>query len=173
VTVTAPTKTDRTYNGSAQTIFAAGSCTTGGTMYYSDTNKTFSTSTWSTSLPYTQKTDYGTYTIYYYCHVTDTANNTGSDINTIKSVSATINRGTRSGAVSCNNVTYGSTVTATVSVSPTNWTGGTVTWGITNGTGTATINSSGVVTPTKVGTVTVTATVGASGNYAGYTATSK
>ena len=173
VTITAPTKTNRTYTGSAQTIFAAGSCTTGGTMYYSDTNKTFSTSTWTTTLPYTQKTNAGTYTIYYYCYVSDTANNKGTNINTILSVSATINKGTRSGAVSCNNVTYGSTVTASVSVNPTSWTGGAVTWGITNGTGTATINSSGVVTPTKVGTVTVTASVAASGNYAAYTATSK
>jgi hypothetical protein len=79
-------------------------------MYYSDTNKTFSTSTWSTALPYTQKTDAGTYTLYYYCYVSDTTNNTGTNINTILSISAKINQGTRSGAVSCNNVTYGSTV---------------------------------------------------------------
>ena len=92
VTITAPTKTDRTYNGSAQTIFAAGSCTAGGTMYYSETNTSFSTSTWSTTIPYTQKTTAGTYTIYYYCYVSDTANNTGTNINTIKSVSATIDK---------------------------------------------------------------------------------
>ena len=94
VTITAPTATGRTYNGSDQTIFAAGSATTGGTMYYSETNKTFSTSTWSTSLPYTQKTNAGTYTLYYYCHVSDTTNNKGTDINTIKSISATINKAT-------------------------------------------------------------------------------
>ena len=85
-------------------------------------------------------------------------------------VSFTVSKASRSGAVSCNNVTYGSTVTATVSGNTEN---GTVTWGITPGTGTATINSSGVVTPTKAGTVTVTAYVAETTNYAAYTATSK
>ena len=82
----------------------------------------------------------------------------------------TISKASRSGAVSCNNTTYPTTVTATVSG---NTESGTVTWGITPGTGTATINSSGVVTPTKAGTVTVTASVAATANYAAYTATSK
>ena len=61
-------------------------------MYYSETNKTFSTSTWSTSLPYTQKTNAGSYTLYYYCYVSDTTNNTGTGINTVKSISATISK---------------------------------------------------------------------------------
>ena len=92
VTVTAPTATNRTYNGSAQTIFSGGSCTTGGTMYFSDTNKTFSTSTWSTTIPTPQQTTAGTYTLYYYAYVSDTTNNTGSNLNTIKSVQATISK---------------------------------------------------------------------------------
>ena len=90
VTITAPTRTNVTYNGSAQTIFAAGSCTAGGTMYYSDTNKTFSTSTWSKTIPTPNQTSAGTYTLYYYCHVSDTTNNTGTNINTIKSINATV-----------------------------------------------------------------------------------
>jgi hypothetical protein len=92
VKITSPAATQCTYNGSDQTIFVAGTCTTGGTMYYSDTNKTFSTSTWSKSLPYTQKTNAGTYTLYYYCYVSDTTNNTGTGINTIKSIIAIIDK---------------------------------------------------------------------------------
>ena len=92
VTITEPTKTDCTYTGYGQTIFAAGSCTAGGTMYYSETNTTFSTSTWKTTIPYTKKTNAGTYTMYYYCYVSDTTNNTGSGINTVKSISATIGK---------------------------------------------------------------------------------
>ena len=92
VTPTAPTATNRDFNNTAQIIFSGGSCTAGGTMYYSASDTTFSTSTWSTSLPYTQKTNAGTYTIYWYCYVSDTANNTGTNINTKNSISATINK---------------------------------------------------------------------------------
>lgn len=92
VTITAPTKTNRTYNAAEQVIFDAGSCTTGGVMYYNTSNTTFSTSSWSTTIPYTKKTNAGTYTIYWYCYVADTANNQGTDINTIKSLSATIEK---------------------------------------------------------------------------------
>ena len=95
VKITDPTKTNWTYSGSAYTIFAAGSCTPGGVMYYSDTDKEFSTSTWSKSpLPstYTQKTNAGTYILYYYCYVSDIGNNTGTNINKILSISATINK---------------------------------------------------------------------------------
>jgi len=48
VTWSAPTRTNRVYNGSNQTIFAVGSCSAGGQMQYSTNN-----STWSTSIPYT------------------------------------------------------------------------------------------------------------------------
>ena len=89
---------------------------------------------------------------------------------TSNGVSFTVNKAARSGAVSCNNTTYPTTVTATVSGNTEN---GTITWGITNGTGKATISSSGVVTPTQAGTVTITASVAATTNYAAYTATSK
>ena len=92
VTITAPTATNRIYSGSAQTIFDAGSCGDGGVMYYSSTDIPFSTSTWSTTLPYTQKTAIGKYTLYYYCYVSDTSNNKGVGINTVNSVSATIDR---------------------------------------------------------------------------------
>lgn len=92
VKITDPTETNWTYSGSAYTIFAAGSCTPGGVMYYSDTDKEFSTSTWRTSPPYTEKTNAGTYILYYYCYVSDTTNNTGTNINTKLSISATINK---------------------------------------------------------------------------------
>ena len=94
VTVTAPTATNRIYNGRAQTIFTAGHCEPvgGGVMYYSSTDIPFSTSTWSTTLPYTQKSAIGEYTLYYYCYVSDTSNNKGAGINTVNSVSATIDR---------------------------------------------------------------------------------
>ena len=89
---------------------------------------------------------------------------------TSNGVSFTVNRAARSGAVSCNNTTYPTTVQASVSGNTEN---GTVTWGITPGTGNATISSSGVVTPTQAGTVTITASVAATTNYAAYTATPK
>jgi len=98
VTATAPTVTDRTYSGSAQTIFNAGQSTDGGVMYYSDTYTAFSTSSssWNTTMPYTQKTNAGDYTIYWYCYVADTNNNQqksgGGTINTINSVTATISK---------------------------------------------------------------------------------
>ena len=93
VTVTAPSKkaTTFTYTGSAQTLFNAGSCTTGGVMYYNTSNTRFSTSTWTTTFPDTSKTNAGTYTWYYYCYVSDTTNNTGTGINTSTQFSATIN----------------------------------------------------------------------------------
>ena len=98
VTATAPTVTDRTYSGSAQTIFNAGQSTDGGVMYYSDTYTAFSTSSssWKQEMPYTQKTNAGDYTIYWYCYVADTSNNQqksgGGTINAINSVKATISK---------------------------------------------------------------------------------
>lgn len=92
VTPTAPTLTTGTltYDGSAKTLATAGSCTAGGTMYYyvgtSSTAPTFSTSTWSTSMP--TKTDAGTYYVFWYCYVSDTTNNTGTNINTANRLSS-------------------------------------------------------------------------------------
>ena len=92
VTITAPKFNSNilTYTGSAQTILNAGSCTTGGVMYYymstSSTKPSFGTSNWTTTAP-TQKTSAGTYYVWYYCYVSDTTNNTGSGINTVTAVS--------------------------------------------------------------------------------------
>ena len=93
VTITAPTfnSATLTYTGSPQTILnVAGSCTTGGVMYYykstSSAKPSFSTSTWTTTAP-TQETNAGTYYVWYYCKVDDTTNNTGSGINTVTAVS--------------------------------------------------------------------------------------
>jgi hypothetical protein len=92
VTVTAPViKTDSIkYTGNNQSLLSGnGSCTAGGTMYYyvstsSTAPTSFSTTSWSTSAP--SKKDVGTYHIWYYAYVSDTNNNTGSNINTIKSL---------------------------------------------------------------------------------------
>ena len=90
VTPTAPTLTTGTltYNGSAKTLANAGSCTTGGTMYYyvstSSTAPSFSTSTWKTSID--TATNAGTYYVYWYCYVSNTTTYTGSNINTVKSL---------------------------------------------------------------------------------------
>ncbi len=66
---------------------------------------------------------------------------------------------TVSGAESATTVVNGSTLQMSVSVLPVDATDQTVTWSKTNGTGTATINSStGLLTATGVGTVTVRAT---------------
>lgn len=92
VTITAPkfNSNTLTYTGSAQTILNAGSCTTGGVMYYykstSSTKPSFSASNWTTTAP-TQETNAGTYYVWYYCYVSDTTNNTGSGINTVTAVS--------------------------------------------------------------------------------------
>ena len=167
VTVAQATGTVKTAPTNNNSVYGSGSylCTTGasdtGTMYY----RLGTSGNYSTTRPTTSGLNAGTYTVYYYS--SSTTNYTQS---TTGSVEVTVAKQSRSGAVSCNDVTYGSTVQASVSG---NTEGGTVTWGITNGTGKATINSSGVVTPTQVGTVTVTASVAATTNYLAYTATSK
>ena len=102
VTPTAPTLTTGTltYDGTAKTLASAGSCTAGGQMYYyvgtSATAPAFSTSTWSTSI--STETNAGTYYVFWYCYVSDTANNndTSSDnINITKSLgSRTIGKAT-------------------------------------------------------------------------------
>ena len=104
VGVTAPTVVSGTvtYNGKAQELLAsAGSCSTGGTMYWyssnpttSSTAPTFSTSSgWTTTAPTSYKqTEPGTYYIWYYCHVSDTTNYKGTSINTVKSVKKAISR---------------------------------------------------------------------------------
>lgn len=118
VTITAPTvnSSTLTYSGSGQTLFnSAGSCTTGGTMYWygapttTSTAPTFSTSTWTTTAPSLSKTDAGTYYLYYYCKVDDTTNNTGTNINTVLSLSKPIGKATASApTLTASTVTYDS-----------------------------------------------------------------
>ena len=90
VTFTVPTlKSVEPYTRSPQTLVNAGSCTTGGTMYYyvstSATAPTsFSTTTWSTTVP--SKKDAGTYYLWYYVYVSDTGTYTGTGINTVTKV---------------------------------------------------------------------------------------
>ena len=103
VSVTAPAvvSSTLTYNGSAQNlVLSVGNCSTGGTMYWYNSNPTTSNSTpsfstssgWTTTRPTNYKgTNAGTYYIYYYCLVSDTANNSGSAINSVRGVSKIIN----------------------------------------------------------------------------------
>ena len=108
VTITAPTvnSSTLTYSGNTQNLLAtAGSCSAGGTMYWyssnpstSSTAPSFSTSSgWTTTAPTSTSykgTNAGTYYMYYYCYVSDTTNNTGTGINTVKSVSKAIGKAT-------------------------------------------------------------------------------
>lgn len=91
VTFTAPTlKSVEPYTRSPQTLVNAGSCTTGGTMYYyvstSSSTPTFSASSWTTTVP--SKTNAGTYYLWYYVYVSDTDTYTGTGINTVTKVGA-------------------------------------------------------------------------------------
>lgn len=61
---------------------------------------------------------------------------------------------------SADSVTMGNTLSLSASVLPEDATDKTVTWTVTDGTGSATISSGGVLTPVSPGTVTVTATAG-------------
>jgi len=62
------------------------------------------------------------------------------------------------GAGAAITVPNGGTLQMTATVTPTNATDPTVTWSVINGTGTATINGSGLLSGTGLGTVTVVAT---------------
>lgn len=177
------TLTSRTYTGSAQVI-AAGSNLHGVDTYKigyikksigDDTIPSQPTSdsqlTWAANNSSLSATDAG----YYYVYYTFTPG-TGHDNSQTREYvgKATIAKANRSGAISCNDTTYPNTVEASLSG---NTETGTITWGITAGTGTATIASSttnkAIVTPTKAGTVTITATVAETANYNAYTATPK
>ena len=173
------TTTNRTYNGNSQVIANL----TAGTMegvstyylgYYKSTSAATAQNqiTWGMADTSLSATTAGTYQIYYrftpdasHDNSVDWSSNDHGHVGSV-----VISKASRSGAVSCNNTTYPNTVQASVSG---NTESGTVTWGITNGTGKATISSTGLVTPTQAGTVTITATVAATDNYAAYTATSK
>ena len=168
--------TARTYNTNAQVVASVDTTSTGvGGNYHGISSYSLGFGSSSTSAPSSgtssaslSATNAGDYYVWY--KYTANAEHGGATTSWAYVGKVTISKASRSGAVSCNNVTYGSTVTAPVSG---NTESGTVTWGITPGTGTATINSSGKVTPTKAGTVTVTASVAETANYAAYTATSK
>ena len=89
VTFTVPTlKSVSAYTRSSQTLVNAGSCTTGGTMYYyvstSSSTPTFSVSSWTTTVP--SKTNAGTYYLWYCAYVSDTGAYTGTGINTVTKV---------------------------------------------------------------------------------------
>ena len=62
------------------------------------------------------------------------------------------------GAGDASTVTNGGTLQMSAAITPTNATNKAVTWSVINGTGTATISSTGLLTATGAGTVTVQAT---------------
>jgi len=164
------TTTNRTYTGSAQVIANQTSGTAEGIATYSlglGSSSTSAPSSAGSTDAALSVTNAGTYYVWYK-FTSDASHSNNKDWTYVGSV--VVDKASRSGAVSCNDVTYGSTVQASVSG---NTESGTVTWGITAGTGAATISSTGVVTPTQAGTVTVTASVAATANYKAYTATSK
>jgi len=71
--------------------------------------------------------------------------------------------GAMNSVIGATTVVNNGTLQMLAAVLPTNATGPSITWSVVAGTGTATIDSTGVLTATGVGTVTVTATNAASG----------
>ncbi|MDE5666777.1 MAG: hypothetical protein K2I29_00890 [Clostridia bacterium] len=129
--------------------------TGGGTVTWSVTNGTGKATVSGSTLTPTQA---GTVTVKVSIAAT-TNYNAGS-----KSITVTINKANISPTLSYTTVTYGSN-SATPTVGG-NSGSGTKTFSVTAGTGGATINSStGVLTPTKAGTVTVTVSIAATTNY--------
>ena len=178
MTVTLPSSS-LTYNTSNQTIASASGIEGVGTYYLGyrkDLEATVDSQvTWgSANTTPLQAKDAGTYHVYY--KFSPDANHSNSKEYT-KVGSVVIGKASRSGVVSfksgsttVTSTTYPNTVNAVVSGNTEN---GTITWSVTNGTtGKATVNSSGVVTPTQAGTVTVNATIAETANYKAYTATS-
>lgn len=171
VTWNAPTASSSTltYNGNAKTLASLGSASTGGTMYYyvsdSSTAPTFSTSTWKTTID--TKTDAKTWYIHYICYVSDTTNNTGTNINTASHISKVINKAGISLSVSIANWAYGGTA-ATPSVSG-NTGGGTVTYLYKLQSAADSAYSSTV--PSDAGAYIIKATAAATDNYNSATAT--
>ena len=161
---------DRTYTGSGQVIAQLKANSAEGIATYSFGLGSNSTSA-PTSAGSTDKalsvTNAGTYYVWYK-FTSDASHSNNKDWTYVGSV--VVDKASRSGVVSCNDVTYGSTVQASVSG---NTESGKVTWGITADTGAATISSTGMVTPTQAGKVIVTASVAATANYKAYTATPK
>ena len=140
--------------------------------YYVSTSATaptsFSTTTWSTTVP--SKKDAGTYYLWYYVYVSDTGAYTGTGINTVTKVSTgsvTIPKADNSITVTSTSATiyvhsshtYNNTTQLSVSGAK-----GSVTYSSSD-TGKATVNSSGLVTAKAAGTVTITATDAGNKNY--------
>ena len=129
------------------------------------TAPTFSTSTWSTTAKARTATNAGTYRYYYYCRVTDTANNEGSNINTVKYVSKAINK--KATTMSINNTTIAPTCLTTKTITVTTDGDGTISCTSSN-TAKATCSVSGkkvTVTGKESGTATITIKQAAGDNY--------
>ena len=183
VTVTAPTTVSDTltYNGNDQNLLSSvGSCSTGGVMYWyqsnpiiSNTTPTFSTSSgWTITAPTTTSykgNDAGTYYIWYYCYVENTENNEGININTVKNVTKSIGTTSDQITITKQTVTYDGN-THTTSVSTTSGLTPTVTYYINSNctTETTTSNSGAATTgsaPQDAKTYYVIASTNGNNNY--------
>ena len=173
VTVTAPgvSSSTFTYNNDNKTLFtSAGSCSAGGTMYWysapttNTTAPSFSTSTWTTTAPARTAKNAGTYRYYYYCRVTDTANNEGTNINTVKYVSKAIGKATPTFSLSATSAS----VTCLTSKQITVTTNGDGAITCTTGNSKATCSVSGkkvTISGVESGSVTVSIKLNAGTNY--------
>ena len=180
VTVTAPTvnSSTLTYSGSAQNLLAtSGSCTAGGTMYWWSSNPStsqttapsFSTSSgWTTTAPSSTSykgTNAGTYYMWYYCYVSDTDNNTGTNINTAKSVTKAIGKATTNLSLSSSSGTLTVGTNGTVTI---NTNGDGALSCSSAATATATCSISGktlTITPKSAGTTNITVSQAEGTNY--------
>ena len=160
VTVTAPSfvSDTLTYTGSNQNLTSGGSASPAvGTMYYyastSSTTPTFNASTWSTGAA--KGLNAGTYNVWYY-YQADSANYSGSNINTVKKLSGTkvINQKTVSLNWGTTTWTYDGSTHST-----------TCTAGSLVGSDTCTVTLSGNSVGKNVGSATVTATGLSNSNY--------
>ena len=179
------TLTARTYSGGAQVIATGGSLHAVASYKIGYIRRDIGTSapsaptsdsqlTWGSNNSSLSATNAGDYYVYY----TMSPGTGHTNSKTREYVGkVTISKASRSGAVSfksgsttVTSTIYPNTVNAVVSGNTEN---GTITWSVINGTtGKATVNSSGVVTPTQAGTVTVNATIAETANYKAYKATS-
>ena len=180
VTITEPevVSADLKYNGSNQNLLlSAGSCSTGGVMYWYPSNPTtdntapeFSTSTWTTNIPSTYNGNAaGTYYIWYYCYVSDTANNTGTNINTVLNKPKTIGSNQDIITVSKQTFTYDGIV-HTTSVSTTSNLTPTITYYVDNKCNNVTTSAnsgaaSNGAAPVNANTYYVIATTEGNSNY--------
>ncbi|MBQ9231039.1 MAG: hypothetical protein IJ190_07625 [Prevotella sp.] len=154
----------QTYNGNAQTLFSEGTSSSGGTMKYKVTDsstKPASTTGFTTSIP--QRTDAGTYYLWYY--VEGDGNHTGTEINN-DVISKTIDKATPTvTAPTAKTLTYSGSAQALVNAGST--TGGTLQYSLDGSS-----YGTDIPTATDIGDYTVYYRVVGDDNYKDVTAQS-